>query len=245
MTIAIIQARMGSTRLPGKVLKEINGKPLLSYQLDRISKAKNLDKIVIATSNLSQDDDIEKFCELYGVECFRGSEDDVLSRYYDCAKFYNPSTVVRLTGDCPLSDPDIIDSVIECYKKNSVDYCVNTVPVESNTFPDGTDVEVFSMSALEKAYNEVTDEHFREHVTFQFWQTNEYTRAQFIGVKDYSEYRVTVDYPEDFEVVKYIFEELNQKESFGHLDEIINIIDSNSEIKSKNGQYYFGQGWKN
>lgn len=243
MTIAIIQARMGSTRLPGKVLKEINNKPMLTYMLDRLKKSKKLDKIVIATSILEKDDAIEKFCKDYGIECFRGSESDVLSRYYECAKQYNPDIVVRLTADCPLADPNIIDSVIQKFEDNNVDYCANTVPIETSTFPDGTDVEVFSFEALEKAYNEVKDKHFREHVTFQFWQTNWYKSIQYIGEKDYSKYRITVDYPEDFEVVSYVFNELKKRNSFGHLDEIIEIINSNNEIKNKNSKYFFGQGW--
>jgi len=244
MTIAIIQARMGSTRLPGKVLMEINGKPLISYQLDRVLKAKKLDKVIVATSTLPQDDAIAKQCEEYGIEYFRGSEDDVLSRYYECAKQYNPNIVVRLTADCPLADPEIIDRVVQMFEDNNVDYCANTVPIETNMFPDGTDVEVFSMQALEKAYKNVTDPHFREHVTFQFWQTDDYTNIQLIGDKNYSKYRITVDYPEDFEVVSYIFDQLTKRGIFGHLDEIIAIIDENEEIKNKNSQYYFGQGWK-
>lgn len=244
MVIAIIQARMGSTRLPGKVLKKINNQPMLKYMLDRVSESKLIDKIIIATSELSNDDSIEKFCKENGFEVFRGSENDVLSRYYDCANKYGANTVVRLTSDCPLADPQIIDNVIRLFQNSDVDYCVNTVPVETNTFPDGTDVEVFSMNVLEKAYNEIKDPHFREHVTFQFWQSNEYSFKQYIGKNDYSKYRITVDYPEDFEVVSYIFAELKRKNTFGTLDEIISIIDSNKEIKEKNSQYYFGQGWQ-
>jgi spore coat polysaccharide biosynthesis protein SpsF len=244
MILAIIQARMGSTRLPGKVLMEVNNKPLLSYQLDRVLKSKKLDKIVIATSTFEKDDAIEDFCFNYGIDCYRGSEDDVLSRYYECAREHNPDTLVRITADCPLADPQIIDDVIAQYENSDVEYCANTVPIETNTFPDGMDVEVFSMGALEKAYKEVQDPHFREHVTFQFWQTDEYTSTQYIGDKDYSKYRITVDYPEDFEVVEFIFNELAIDKSFGHLDKIIEIIDSNEEIKNKNSNYYFGQGWQ-
>jgi len=243
MIIAIIQARMGSTRLPGKVLKEINGKPMLSYLVDRVSKSKKLDKIIIATSTLDKDDAIFSYCKENNIECFRGSEDDVLSRYYECAKQYNPDTIVRLTADCPLADPQIIDNVIQKFEDNSVEYCANTVPIETNTFPDGTDVEVFSFEALKKAYNEVKDKHFREHVTFQFWQTDEYKSIQYISNMDYSKFRITVDYPEDFEVVEFIFNELKKRDSYGHLNEIIEIIESNEEIKNKNGKYYFGQGW--
>ena len=235
---------MGSTRLPGKVLMEVNGRPLLAYQLDRISKSKKLDKVVVATSTLEKDNAIENFCKDYGVDCYRGSEDDVLSRYYECCKQYNPDTVVRMTADCPLIDPEIIDKVVQKFKDDNVDYCANTVPPEKSKFPDGSDIEVFSMKALEMANTEVQDEHRREHVTFQFWQDLNYTSSQYIQNKDWSNYRITVDYPEDFEVVRCILNVLNKKRTFGNLGEIISIIDSNQEIKAKNAKYYFGQGWK-
>jgi len=244
VVIAIIQARIGSTRLPGKVLMEVNGRPLLAYQLDRISKSKKLDKVVVATSTLEKDNAIENFCKDYGVDCYRGSENDVMSRYYECCKQYNPDTVVRMTADCPLIDPEIIDKVVQKFKDDNVDYCANTVPPEKSKFPDGSDIEVFSMKALEMANTEVQDEHRREHVTFQFWQDLNYTSSQYIQNKDWSNYRITVDYPEDFEVVRCILNVLNKKRTFGNLGEIISIIDSNQEIKAKNAKYYFGQGWK-
>jgi len=243
MILAIIQARMGSTRLPGKVLKKISGKVMMEYQLDRIKKSKKINKVVVATSSLSQDDAIENFCKDYGVDCFRGTEDDVLSRYYLCARQYNPETIVRLTADCPLVDPVIIDNVIEKFEQDNSDYCSNTTPLEKSTFPDGTDVEVFSMKALEKANYEVDDPHFREHVTFQFWRTKEYASSTYMQVNNQSKYRFTVDYPEDFEVVSYIINKLSEINSFGCLDNIIAILDSNDDIREKNSQYYAGQGW--
>jgi spore coat polysaccharide biosynthesis protein SpsF len=243
MVIAIIQARMGSTRLPGKVLMKVGGRPLLALQLDRILKSKELDKVVIATSTLDKDDVIKFFCSDYGIECYRGSEDDVMSRYYNCAKKYNSDIVVRMTADCPLIDPEIIDKIVQKFQNDNVDYCGNTVPPETSKFPDGSDIEVFSMSALERANIEIKDTHFREHVTFQFWQDQSYTSSQYTQDRDWSKYRITVDYQEDFEVVKYVFNELKVKNIFGDLDEIINIIDNNQEIKEKNSQYFFGQGW--
>ena len=149
-----------------------------------------------------------------------------------------------MTADCPLIDPEIIDKVVQKFKDDNVDYCANTVPPEKSKFPDGSDIEVFSMKALEMANTEVQDEHRREHVTFQFWQDLNYTSSQYIQNKDWSNYRITVDYPEDFEVVRCILNVLNKKRTFGNLGEIISIIDSNQEIKAKNAKYYFGQGWK-
>jgi spore coat polysaccharide biosynthesis protein SpsF len=243
MVIAIIQARMGSTRLPGKVLMKVSGKPLLAYQLDRVLKSKKLDKVIVATSTLEKDDAIEIFCSNYGIDCYRGSENDVMSRYYDCAKQYDPDVVVRMTADCPLIDPEIIDKVVQKFENDNVDYCGNTVPPKTSKFPDGSDIEVFSMSALKKANTEIIDEYSREHVTFQFWQNQKYTSSQYTQEEDWSNYRITVDYPEDFEVVRYVFNELKSKNIFGNLDKIIKIIDDNQKVKDKNSQYFFGQGW--
>ena len=242
--VATIEARMTSTRLPGKVLMEVNGRPLIAYQLDRILKSKKLDRVVVATSDLDKDDAIESFCKEYGVDCYRGSENDVMGRYYDCAKLYNPNIVVRMTADCPLIDPDIIDKLVRKFEDDNIDYCANTVPPETSTFPDGSDVEVFSMKALKRANIEVKDKHRREHVTFQFWQDVNYTSSQYTQEKDWSKYRITVDYPEDFEVVSYIFNKLKNKGICGSLKEIINIIDNNQKIKEINSKYFFGQGWK-
>jgi spore coat polysaccharide biosynthesis protein SpsF len=243
--VAIIQARMGSSRLPGKVLMEIDGVPLLETMLTRVAYSKLLDKIVVATSTLSNDNQIEKFCQEKGYECFRGSENDVLSRYYNCAKKYNANVIVRLTADCPLIDPLIIDDVINLYYINNADYAVNTVPPETSTFPDGSDVEVFSFNALERAYKEADNPKDREHVTFYFWKYDHgFSTAQLTQDNNWSQYRFTVDYPEDFEVVQLIIGALKDKKIFGYLNEIISIIDSNPNIKKKNSMYYFGMGWK-
>jgi spore coat polysaccharide biosynthesis protein SpsF len=242
MVLSIIQARMGSARLPGKVLMRVGGEPLLLLQLNRVSKAKKIDKIVVATSTQEKDDVIEELCHEHSIDCFRGSEDDVMRRYYDCAVQYNPKAIVRLTADCPLVDPVIIDRVIEKFTQDKVDYCANNVPPETRTFPDGFDVEVFSMQALSYANKYTTNKNFREHVTFQFWQEDAYTSTQYMNDIDCSEYRLTVDYPEDFEVIEYVFNKLKEKKYFGNMDEIIKIV-NNGDMKRKNQKYYFGQGW--
>ena len=243
MIAAIIQARMGSTRLPGKVLKEVLGKPLLMYQIERVRVSNLLDKVIVATSVLPKDDVIADFCERNNIDCFRGSENDVLSRYYECAKKYKADIIARLTADCPLLDPIVIDSVISLFQKEKADYAANTAPPETTSFPDGSDVEVFSMQALERAFVECQDPHDREHVTFYFWRyDNNFKAVQLTQDVDWSRYRFTVDYPEDFEVVEFIIKELLKKNGFGHLENIIKIIDSNSMIKQKNAKYFFGIG---
>ena len=237
MIVGVIQARMGSARLPGKILKKVNGVALLGYQVERVRKSRLLDKVVVATSILDKDDIVEKFCKKNNIECFRGSENDVLSRYYECAQKYNAAIVVRLTADCPLSDPKIIDDTIKFYVDTKVDYAANTVPPETNKYPDGFDVEVFSMKALKKAYEKANDSHDREHVTFYFWKYNNgFKTAQLYNSNNYSKYRLTVDYPEDFEVVEFVIKELKKRNSFGHLNEIIEIIDANPDIKAKNSK---------
>ncbi|KKR73421.1 MAG: 3-deoxy-manno-octulosonate cytidylyltransferase [Candidatus Woesebacteria bacterium GW2011_GWA2_40_7] len=246
MIVGVIQARMGSARLPGKILKKVNGAALLGYQVERVRKSRLLDKIIVATSVLVKDDVVEKFCKTNNIEYFRGSENDVLSRYYECAQKYNADIVVRLTADCPLSDPKIIDDTIKFYMDTKVDYAANTVPPETSKYPDGFDVEVFSMKALKKAYEKANDSHDREHVTFYFWKyNNDFKIAQLYNSKNCSKYRLTVDYPEDFEVVEFVIKELKKRNSFGHLNEIIEIIDANPDIKAKNSKYYSGIGWKN
>ena len=170
MISAIIQARMGSTRLPRKVLMEIAGQTLLSYQIKRIRKSKLVDQIIVATTNEKIDDDIAQHCKDLGVDVFRGSEDDVLGRYYEAAKAFNSDIIIRLTADCPLLDFEIIDKTVELFIDKKVNYAANTVPPETSMYPDGSDVEVFDFQSLEKAHFECKDSHDREHVTFYFWK---------------------------------------------------------------------------
>ena len=245
MIVAIIQARMGSTRLPGKVMKEVDRVPLLKYQLDRVKMSDRLDKVVIATTNSNKDDIIVDFCRKNGIEYFRGSEDDVLGRFYKCAKEYKADIIVRLTADCPLSDPKVIDDTIELFISEKADYTANTAPPETRKYPDGSDVEVFGMEALERANAECKDLSDREHVTFYFWRyDNGFKTCQLGGDRDFSNYRLTVDYPEDVEVIDFIIKELKKKNTFGHLKEIIDILEANPEVKVKNSRYCFGMGWK-
>ena len=244
MIAAIIQARMGSTRLPGKVLKEVDGTPLLKYQIDRVKRSGLLDKIIVATTDRTEDDPIVRFCTDNDIDCFRGPLDDVLGRYYECAKRFKVDTIVRLTGDCPLSDPEIIDEVIELYRSSGGDYVANTVPPDTRKYPSGLDVEVFSFAALKRAQEEAVDTHDREHVTFYFWKYNNgFRTVQLKGSKDRSGYRLSVDYPEDLEVVRFVFSALKSRNVFGHAEEIFEILDKNPDIKKMNSQYYFGIGW--
>ena len=245
MIAAIIQARMGSRRFPGKILKKVDGIPLLKTQCERVKKSRVLNKIIVATSDVPQDDVVEAFCLENEIECFRGEENDVLSRYYQCAKKNDVDVIVRMTADCPLVDTEIIDEVVRIYLEKNVDYASNTVPVESSTFPDGCDVEVFSFKALEKAYQNCRDLHDREHVTFYFWKHgNGFKTAQLTRKPDLSGYRFTVDYPDDFEVIEFVLNELDRRNIFGSLKEIVGIIEDNQQIKEKNSRFSSGMGWE-
>ncbi len=247
MNICIIQARMGSSRLPGKVLKDLDGVPLLKFQVERVRQAPSVDLVVVATSMETSDDVIEEFCQQNKVVVFRGSESNVLSRYYDCALEYDAKVVIRLTADCPFSDPKLIEQMIHFFNKSRVDYVANTVPPQTSCWPDGSDVEVFSFEALKRAHQEATSAEDREHVTFVFWKKGRdlFRTAQFGNRADWSRYRFTIDYPEDYELIKSLYFELKSRGVGGHIHEIVAILDERPDLRKINEKYYFGIGWEN
>lgn len=232
--IALLQARMSSTRLPGKVLMPLAEQPMLLRQVNRIKQAKSLDGIVVCTSQEKSDDPIAEFCRRNHIDCFRGSLNNVLSRVVDAAKKFPSEHYVRLTADCPLSDPEIIDSVVNqhCAEKN--DFTSNCMPY---TLPDGLDVEVMSSGTLRKIDNLASlEEHF-EHVTKYVYQnTGSFKLGNFEYSRDYSKNRWTVDYPEDFTLVQHVFEHFKDNEFFG-LEEIVQFLEQNPDIKAINQKY--------
>lgn len=212
--VAIIQARMGSTRLPGKVLRHIGEKTILEILLDRVKKSVLVDKVLVATSNQEVDDKLAEFLVSINVDCYRGSEQDVLGRYYLAAKSISASTVVRLTADDPLKDPELIDQCIRQYIKGSYDYVSNNNPP---TYPLGLDVEVISFSALQKSFFEATERYQREHVT-PYIRENPLS-FEVDNVKDsvdLSRYRLTIDYESDLKVVKALFKRFNFNYQIGY-----------------------------
>lgn len=247
MIAAIIQARLGAERLPGKVLMKLGHSNILDFQLKRIKKAKRLNEIIVATTEEKQDDKIVEFCEENRIKFYRGSTKDVLSRYYHCAKLFKVDTIVRLTADCPFIDPSIIDKVIDIFFEERADFSSNTVPPETSSWPDGSDVEVFSFKNLEIAYKNSVDLNEREHVTFYFWKnkTNNFSNIQLENDQDWSKYRFTLDYPKDFEVIKKIYLELKKNNQFGYVKDVIDILKNNPEIRELNKDYHFGIGWDN
>ena len=160
--VAIVQARLGSVRLPKKVLKPITGKPIIELLLNRLSKSRKLSDIVVATSNRTENNELESLIETLGFKCTRGSEHDVLSRFYESAKSCQADVIVGITGDCPLVDPGLVDKCVREYLKTDIDYFSNIDPV---TYPDGLDIEVFSFECLKRAYQDTSSKYDRKHIT--------------------------------------------------------------------------------
>ncbi|MFC1513032.1 cytidylyltransferase domain-containing protein [Thermodesulfobacteriota bacterium] len=199
--MAIVQARMSSTRFPGKVLETLCGMPMIIFMLQRVRMAKHLDKVILATSTDSSDDVLAEVVRAAGFQSFRGDLGDVLSRFYQAAKESNAKTVVRLTGDCPLMDGDIIDTVVESVFSAGVDYASNVAPP---TYPDGLDVEAFSFDALQRAWREAQFPSEREHVTPYLRRSDLFRTVNVQGQFDCSHLRWTVDYPDDFMFVRQL-----------------------------------------
>jgi spore coat polysaccharide biosynthesis protein SpsF len=236
---------MSSTRLPGKVLLEVNGRPLLSYMLERVALAKSIDKIVLATSLDASDDPIAEFCARENITCYRGSLDDVLDRYYQAAALAKCKTVIRLTGDCPIIDPKVIDAVVEHFHSGNFDYAANTAPPEGITYPEGMDVEVFSFAVLERAWKETVKPSDREHVTFYFWSNpDKFSTSRHDNGEDLSKYRLTVDYPEDFEVIKLVIDEFYPGNPEFTLNDIVTFLKGNKDVHKINAEIKGFQGWQ-
>lgn len=215
-TVAIIQARMGSTRLPEKVLMDIGDKPMLEHVYERATCASLIDRVVIATSTESGDDEIVAFCEGRGIPYVRGSETDVLDRYYQAARETAADTIVRLTADCPLLSPAVIDRVLRVYEQSTAAYVTNIIEY---THPDGLDVEVFPFSVLETAWEQATAPDEREHVTLYIRESDETESKNVENVIDTTKYtftndsetlRWTVDYQEDLEFVREVYSHLTE-----------------------------------
>lgn len=205
--IAIIQARMGSTRLPGKVLADLHGWPMLARVVQRAARTQNVAEVVVATSTRADDDAIERLCRRMATPCFRGSEHDVLDRYYQAARAFRADAVVRITSDCPLIDPGLIDRVVGEFlaRQPAIHYACNSMPYK--TFPRGLDTETVRFDALERAWREDRDPARREHVTpYVYRHPHRFRLHAVLGRADYSHLRWTVDTPEDLRFVRCIYQ---------------------------------------
>ena len=199
---AIVQARMGSTRLPNKVMKPINGVPMIELLLNRLSHSKELDQIIVATSTDERNIPLVEHVISCGYKCEQGDETNVLKRYISAGKKHQIDVIVRITGDCPLVDPELVDECIRRFKIKQVDYFSNISPA---TYPDGLDIEVFTLAALEKVMLETKDPFDQEHVTPYILNTDRFNKASMVNHKDLSSLRWTVDELDDFRVITDVF----------------------------------------
>lgn len=232
---AIIQARCGSIRFPNKVFANINGQPLLWHVVDRLRYAKMIDNIIIATTDNDIDDAIEDWCEKEGILCYRGSENDVLNRYYCASKAYPSEVVVRVTADDPFKEPAVIDKVIGKLISENLNLVTNNYPP---SFPEGLDCEAFTFETLEKMEREAKDEVEREHVTqYVYRHPDKFKIGNIVSPKKLSEYRWTIDTKEDYEMVKAIYRKRESGASCILLmDEIIDILNKHPEIADINSK---------
>lgn len=241
--VGIIQARMGSTRLPKKVLKPlIEGRSALSLMLDRIKRTKHINTIVIATTTLKEDDAIEAECERLHIPCYRGNSDDVLLRYYNAAEQHKADIVVRLTADCPLIDPKIVDEVIELYQRTGCDYASNAlIP----SYPDGLDTEVFSVALLNWMHQHASKQSDREHVTpYVHRHRNHWQLETLRAPQDYSHLRWTLDEPEDLALIKKIYASLYPTTPQFGMQDILSLLEKQPELNEINAHIHRNEGYQ-
>jgi len=222
--VAIIQARMGSTRLPGKVIMDIGGKTMLARVIERVKRSELIDHVIVATTSKAQDDVIVAECDRLDVSVFRGEEQDVLDRYYQAASAYNAEAVVRITSDCPLIEPELINQVIRIFLKERPDYASNTL---EKTYPRGLDVEIMTIDALNRAWKNATEPYQRIHVTPYIYQNpSQFRLCSLRNNVDYSCYRWTVDTQEDLNFVRTIYSRLGNIANFSWRD-VLALLEKN------------------
>ncbi|MBA4717711.1 MAG: glycosyltransferase family protein [Nitrosopumilus sp.] len=225
----IIQARTGSLRLPSKILKKIDQiNTVLSFTVKQVKNSKIIQKIVVATTNLPEDDVLLNHTKELRVDYFRGNSFDVLDRYYQCAKKFSFSIIVRITSDCPLVDPIIMDEIISNFEKNknSLDYSSNVHP--NRTFPHGTDVEVFSFETLETAWKEAKKPAEREHVTPYIYNNKKFRLFNLTNQNNLSNFRWTIDYKEDLELIQKIISKIDARPIL--MNDILELLSKNPEL---------------
>ena len=232
--VIIIQARMGSTRLPGKILKKVMGRPLLEYLLERLKRVRKASEICVATTTKPQEQPILDICFRMSVKTFRGSEDDVLERYFLAAQYLKAEAIVRVTSDCPLIDPVEIDKLIGYYLESSNKYDYMTSCLQ-RSYPMGMDAELFSFEALKKAHEEAKSQPEREHVTpYIYWNPDLFRLGNVAYEEDQKDHRWTVDTPEDFELISKIIESLYPSKPEFSIKDILNLFQKNPEWKKIN-----------
>jgi spore coat polysaccharide biosynthesis protein SpsF len=229
---AIIQARMTSIRLPGKVLTDIEDKPMVWHVINRLRGSRKLNDIILAIPDTKENDILEKFAKDNNVKYFRGSEKDVLSRYYQAAKKFKAKVIVRITADCPLIDPGVVDEIVKEHLASRADYTSN---IQIRTYPKGIDVEVLNFQALEKAHDEAKDSTDREHVTLYIRRhPNIFKQTKMVNNKDLSSMRWTVDEKEDLDFVRKIYNKLYQEEKIFSMQEVLKLLKKEPRLSEIN-----------
>lgn len=230
-TLAILQARMSSTRLPGKVLLPINGMPMIYRQIERIRQAKSVDELIVATSTDMSDDGLVAFLTQMGVKVFRGSLQDVFSRFLEITLEIEPTTVIRLTADCPLVMPVLLDAMVESFAQRNVDYLSNTL---APSFPDGLDIEIMKSSTIIKLSEYALTNFEREHVTVGIYSRREvFSCENFGNFQDMSNKRWTVDHAEDLAFVRQVFNVFKGREATFTFKEVLQFLEENPTIYSE------------
>ena len=231
----IIQARMGSTRLPGKVMRLLDGiNPSIFFTVEQLKNCPNIDKIIVATTTNPEDDQIESFCTKIGIDVFRGKSDDVLLRYYDCAKSFSLDSIIRVTADCPLIDPLIVEKGVSIFKNNDYDYVTNTF---QRKFPDGNETEIFSFPALEKSNSLAKLPSEREHVT-PFFKNNQdiFKMFNFEYDENLSGLRWTMDYEEDAVLISTLLKKIVNRPIT--MKDILQVLSDEPDLKKINGDHH-------
>jgi len=240
----IVQARVNSKRLPGKILMPVFGKSLLQHLLERLKRLKTIDDLIVATTKHKLDDQTAKIAKLINVKIYRGDEHNVLKRYYDCAKINKSSVIIRVTADCPLIDIKYINELLKIFLKNDYDYLSN---LDLNYLPDGFHCEIFNFRSLEKAQKLAKSKFDREHVTSFLWSNPKiFSIHHYCGkkLKNHSkDIRLTLDYHEDYILIKEVFEKLYKKNKFFSLVEITAFLEKNKSFLKINEKYHKLQ-WK-
>jgi spore coat polysaccharide biosynthesis protein SpsF len=237
---AIVQARMGSERLPGKVALEVEGKPLLAHLIERLNKAEKIDQVIIATSDKEADTPVVEIAETCGISFYRGSETDVLSRYLEAAKKYGVDIIVRVTGDCPLLDPLTVDELVGKYLASDLDYM--RLNVDDNGYPRGLDAEIFSFETLKRAAEYIEREGepeyspYREHVTLYIYRHSEFFKTAQVDPPVYlrRDYRLCVDEKEDFELIKEIYRRFYNENEIIDIRDVIRALDEDPVLAGMN-----------
>ena len=228
----LVQARTGSQRLKNKILLKIQGKTVLEILISRLKKCKKIQNLIIVTTKKPKDDIIIRICKKNKIDFFRGSENNLINRYYKCAKYYKVDNIIRITSDCVLIDPKIIDKLYSVFKAKKLDYVSNTTPPNKSTFPDGTDVEIFSFNVLKKLNRVCKSKSDKEHLTDYIWRDSKFNTYTLRNKLDLSKFKYSLDYKSDYNSIKKIFNILKKKKKFGYMMEVIKIVKKNKKMLS-------------